>query len=730
MPSIITSDDSTSQPTAFDYASLCATQQAVSVAVAELLRYSSVDTILRRAVELGREKLGLGRCGIFLFDQRREYLQGTYGTDFEGETVDEHASRFSRDKWWDEFLFAPDSRNTWVCQLDSPLYVWTGKDNQHGELSGWVTAVRIDSAQGPLGVFFNDSGRHIAPFDPLVQECVVTYCSLLGGILQSKQHEESLRSVTRYARCILWRAEVEDINGVLKWDQQIQDEAAAQEVLPLQLEPGQEYKTAWWLSRHPEDNQRMTVFGTRAILAGERFYQQEFRCYDRTGVEHWLKEDVSLQPLSPGLWQVFGVCTDISEQKRMERELQHLEMGARCLLWHATVREENGRLQWQFDMSNPEAAQKFLPIATEGYNSYSDAFFAAKDPEDREALDERSDSAIRQGKIGYNQEFRVRLSNGDLRWLYEDVRIEAAGPQRWSLVGVCADITRLKRAESALQAAHQELEQRVEQRTAELARANHELQAAKEEAERANAAKSEFLSRMSHELRTPLNAILGFGQLLEMAALPPRQKQAVDHILHGGKHLLQLINEVLDIARVESGRLEIELEPVELAAVINEAIDLVQPLATQHRVQFHQALWGEESHCLRADRKRLKQVLLNLLSNAVKYNRPGGSVAISCVEPRSGWLEVQITDTGKGIAPEDLPRLFIPFERLAPTAAVEGTGIGLALCKHLVEAMGGTLGVHSTPERGSTFFFQLPLCAETASETATPISQSHAPKPD
>jgi signal transduction histidine kinase len=736
MSTIFTSEDSSFQPVAFDYPSLCAAQQAVTAAIQELLSYPSVDTILRRAVELGREKLGLGRCGIFLFDQKREYLQGTYGTNFERETVDERGMRVHRDNWWDAPLFAPDSRNTWVCKSDGLRHAWTGERVQQTELPGWVVAVRIDSAQGPLGVFFNDSGHDIAPFDPLIQECVVTYCSLLGGILLSKQHEESLRSVTRHVHCILWRAEVEEIDGKMVWDQQIQDEEAAQEVLPLQLEPGQEYKTAWWLSRHPEDNQRMAVFGAQMIRAGEQFYQQEFRCYDRSGIEHWLKEDVSLQSLSPGHWQVFGVCTDISEQKRMERELRHLEMGARCLLWHAAVHEENGHLQWQLKMSNPEAAQKFLPLNIEGYHSYSDAFFASKQEEDLEALHRRSDSAIRQGKIGYNQEFRVRLSNGDIRWLYEDVRIEKAGPQRWSLFGVCADITRIKRAESALQAAHQELEQRVDQRTAELARANQELQTAKEEAERANAAKSEFLSRMSHELRTPLNAILGFGQLLEMAALPPRQKQAVDHILHGGQHLLQLINEVLDIARVESGRLDIEIEPVELKTIVNNAIDLVQPLAAQHQVQFHEALWGGESYCLLADKKRLKQVLLNLLSNAIKYNRPGGWVSVSCIEVRPGWLEIQVTDTGRGIAAEDLPRLFIPFERLAPTAAVEGTGIGLALCKHLVEAMGGGLDVHSTPERGSTFFFQLPLCAAplpavplpantTAEASTPPHSSSH-----
>ncbi len=248
-----------------------------------------------------------------------------------------------------------------------------------------------------------------------------------------------------------------------------------------------------------------------------------------------------------------------------------------------------------------------------------------------------------------------------------------------------------------------ELEQRVAERTAELDKA-------KQEADRANQAKSEFLSRMSHELRTPLNAILGFGQLLEMDSLNPEQREGVEQILKGGRHLLELINEVLDIARIEAGRLGISPEPVSVKEVVGESLDLIAPLAADGRVRLDGGTASIPDRFVLADRQRLKQVLLNLLSNGVKYNRKGGTVALSYEDTLEGRLRINITDTGLGLAPERMARLFTPFERLgAEQAGVEGTGLGLALSKGLVEAMGGTLGVESTPGTGSTFSVELPI---------------------
>ena len=231
---------------------------------------------------------------------------------------------------------------------------------------------------------------------------------------------------------------------------------------------------------------------------------------------------------------------------------------------------------------------------------------------------------------------------------------------------------------------------------------------AREHAERANRAKSEFLSRMSHELRTPLNAILGFGQLLEMDQLSDEQRESVGYIVKGGQHLLRLIDDVLDIARVETGRLSMSPEPVLLDEVADEAVALVRASAAEAGISVAlDTPPGSGLHVL-ADRQRLRQVLLNLLTNAVKYNRPGGSVTVTYTRPRGGRVRLSVTDEGAGIDPSNIARLFLPFERLgAASSAVEGTGIGLALSKALAEAMGGTIGVHSEVGQGSTFWIEL-----------------------
>lgn len=249
-----------------------------------------------------------------------------------------------------------------------------------------------------------------------------------------------------------------------------------------------------------------------------------------------------------------------------------------------------------------------------------------------------------------------------------------------------------------------DLERRVAERTAELDKT-------RQEADRANQAKSEFLSRMSHELRTPLNAILGFAQLLEMDSLNPEQREGVAHILKGGRHLLDLINEVLDLSRIEAGHLAISLEPVSVTQVVGESLDLIAPLAAGQNIRLEGGTPGTLDRFVQADRQRLKQVLLNLLSNAVKYNRKGGLVALSC-EEAGDRLRIKVRDTGHGIPPERMARLFTPFDRLGiEQAGIEGTGLGLALSRRLVEAMGGTLAVESAVDAGSTFSVEL-LIAE------------------
>ena len=268
----------------------------------------------------------------------------------------------------------------------------------------------------------------------------------------------------------------------------------------------------------------------------------------------------------------------------------------------------------------------------------------------------------------------------------------------------------------------------VEQRTGDLRRMMTELDTARIAADSANKAKSHFLSRMSHELRTPLNSVLGFAQLLELNDQRPEDQDAVNHILKGGNHLLNLINEVLDISRIEAGDITMSVESVLASEVIGETLDLMRPLAAARSIHFAPNRSSTCSHYVFADRQRLKQILLNLLSNAVKYNRIGGTVGVSCEQISGTRVRIKVTDTGSGISPENSGRLFVPFERLgADLTEVEGTGIGLALSQRLAEAMGGRLDLESTVGVGSTFWIELPLVegsVERFERLAPPIEES------
>jgi len=292
------------------------------------------------------------------------------------------------------------------------------------------------------------------------------------------------------------------------------------------------------------------------------------------------------------------------------------------------------------------------------------------------------------------------------------------------------------RAQQEVMRLNEQLEQRVDERTLQLALANAELANAIEEARSANQAKSAFLSSMSHELRTPLNAILGFAQILTSDSLPStleQKKEFANHILKSGRHLLTLINEILDLAKVESGTVTLSMEPVALADTLRETRAMVEPIAANRgvRVLFPDV----DGAVVLADRTRLKQVLLNLLSNAVKYNREGGAVILGCEQVSPSRLRLSVQDTGAGLDAEQVASLFQPFNRLGQEGGQqEGTGIGLVVTKRLVELMGGEIGVSSSPGVGSVFWIELgstaPLAQHVADEPAPEADGAAAPAAD
>ena len=311
-------------------------------------------------------------------------------------------------------------------------------------------------------------------------------------------------------------------------------------------------------------------------------------------------------------------------------------------------------------------------------------FMAWVHPDDHDRA--RRDLAVLSNRPGtVTAELRVLGLDGTYRWLrVRSRRLADDRTGRLRVGTIIADIT-----------ADREIEA--------------ELERARVQAEQANQRKNEFLSSMSHELRTPLNAILGFSQLLEMdhLTLNAQQREAIGHIRRAGDHLLELINEVLDIARIESGEMRLSFESIDVGPVVAEAVELIRAMADERRITVEVVPPDLGPMGVKADRQRMRQILINLISNAIKYNGIGGHVSVSWRRGDDDRVELVVRDTGSGISAEDVERLFLPFERLENSTGIEGTGIGLTLTRQLTEAMGGTISVESELGRGSTFTVEL-----------------------
>jgi PAS domain S-box-containing protein len=312
-------------------------------------------------------------------------------------------------------------------------------------------------------------------------------------------------------------------------------------------------------------------------------------------------------------------------------------------------------------------------------------------PDEREMLKKVWRQALKD-EAAYDIEYRVVQGDGSILWLHATAELFGDKNGRAiEAVGTVQDITMQKETETA-------------------------LIAAKHAADLASKAKSEFLSNMSHELRTPLNAILGFAQLIydsKKPAISDRHKEHLQYVIEGGEHLLRLINEILDLARIEAGNLQISLEAVSVSELIGETMAFCAPLAEKYNVRLDDRV-GHASFMIIIDRTRGKQILLNLLSNAIKYNRDGGQAWIEA-KKIGNRMRITIGDTGYGISPGKQVELFKPFSRLgAEASSIEGTGIGLVLTRHLVEKMDGIIGLDSQVDVGSRFWVEFPLGDEDA----------------
>jgi PAS domain S-box-containing protein len=483
---------------------------------------------------------------------------------------------------------------------------------------------------------------------------------------------------------------------------------------------------------HHEDRGRIVEAIDRAVSSGAPFRMQE-RVVRPTGeIRHLSTWGEILRDDTGAPMRLVGICHDVTDAHRQRERAEAL-------------RDANDALTGSLDLDRVleallDSLVRFVPDvrarillsngdgglevrAARGY----DGAAAEADPHSPDAFPvDLGTQCVREGRTIIVDDTTGRpdcrpLDEAGSAGSWIGVPLRAAG----EVIGLCAiesvrphaftqedvDWAEALIAQAAVAVQNARLHDELRRHAAGLERGvairTAELRDAKEEAERANRAKSDFLAGISHELRTPMNAILGFAQLLELDVPEGEARDNVQQILRAGHHLLQLITELLDIARIESGELALSLEPVEVAEIVQEAVDLTRPLADETGVAV--AVTGDVSGYVLGDRQRVLQVLLNLLSNAVKYNRPGGTVGISGSRDATDGFALAVRDSGPGIAPEDVERLFVPFDRLGLEAGiVEGAGLGLALARRLVEVMGGSLSVDSTPGVGSIFTIVLP----------------------
>jgi PAS domain S-box-containing protein len=435
---------------------------------------------------------------------------------------------------------------------------------------------------------------------------------------------------------------------------------------------------------HPDDHERVAAETSAARREG-RAAQSEFRIVRADGSVRWVQFASSAVASDEAGEVRVGVMIDISARKHAESLLRQNDERWKLALEGVG----DGIWDWDFRTGREIVSPRLLQmygLVPEAHDNRPETLDALLHPDDRPGTLIRRGEHLAGLTPAYISEHRMRCADGTWRWIMSrGVVIERDAEGRpLRMIGTHTDIGMRKDAEM--------------------------LRALQEQAEATQQAQNAFLSRVSHELRTPLNAIIGFAQLLEFeGAGTPRQQTWVKNIVESGRHLLALVNDLLQLSSAQSGQLPIAARAVDVALAMRAAWTMQAAEAANAQVQYVERLPLPGACIVRADPTRLTQVLSNLLSNAVKYNRPGGRIEVSA-EAQEGQVTMAVADTGQGIPLGQLERLFNPFERLgAQHSGIAGTGLGLALTKQLVEGMGGTIGVRSTPGTGSTFTVRLPL---------------------
>ncbi len=499
--------------------------------------------------------------------------------------------------------------------------------------------------------------------------------------------------------------------GIWDWDLLSETSVWNDQMYALFGRTREQFAPLIWLDVVHPDDQPLANEALESALATGSTFEVEFRVVWPDGTVRWMASRGRVERDAVGnAVRMLGVNWDVTGRHATEAQLrdvvERLSLTTASTgigLW--TVDLANGRIEWDAQM------RRLYGCTDEPSSSLAHLWLEMTHPDEQQTVLAAAMNAVQRNEP-LDIDARIVRPDGEVRTIAHRAQIqrnEAGAAVRQ--LGACWDITERQRAEEALRE--------------------------KAAAERASKAKSEFLSRISHELRTPLNAILGFAQILDIdrsTPLLPMQRERVEHIMAAGRHLLALINDVLDLSRIEAGADRLNLQPTDLMPVIDACLALLAEQAAAQGVALKPPLMPPALPKAWVDPTRLQQVLLNLLSNAIKYNRAGGRVEIGITQPRPGRVAVLVSDTGAGMSEAQVAQLFQPFNRLGrETQPIPGAGIGLTITQRLVEQMGGSLSVRSSPDVGSEFMVLLRAAAgagAASSSGVTDAANSLAPRTD
>ena len=685
-------------------------QQAIAKLSARVLSETSNESLLDETVKIIAGTLGIEICRIYEHSAERGELVTRAEVNFPGA---EPGPRILTDR--------PSFAVGYALGRDEPVLVDDARADQRFEVVPWLKA---QGAVSGLNVTIGGDGSHLPTYGvlsvytrsrrPFTEDDVYfvqSVANILATSIARQRAVDALREVeARYQRIAT------NTPGVVYQYMRRPDGTLT---IPFISES---YRMFY--GRSPAEVQAEPNLVVDSIYADDRpGFEVKIRVAETTltalhwqgrhllpsGEVRWVRFDSRPEQLVDGSVICDGIIIDVTEEEQRKEALRQSEERFRLANVHAPfpimLHTEDGEVIQVNDAWTHISGYSSDELAT--MEDWLRLAYSSE--EERDQVRRFLDKVWQRTGAVENPGRRIRCAGGEERiWDVSGVNLGRLPDGRWLRLSTAIDVTEQRRHEEA-------------------------LREAKEEAERANLTKSRFLSRMSHELRTPLNAILGFGQVLELSQLGKQDDQAVQQILAGGRHLLSMIDEVLDLARVEAGELGLKISPVPLDILLPECAGLVTRMAEARGITCTIEFSTAYHRSVMADEQRLRQIVLNLLSNAIKYNREGGQISLRCEASTPDRVRLKISDTGPGITSEGLARLFVPFERLGQEhGEVEGTGLGLVVSRELTRAMDGCLSAESQLGHGSTFWVELPLAANLPSPSpadATPSVPPTTPVP-